>query len=288
MSDGQELEVRPEHGMTTGNQGVLDAPMEVGLAQKRFRQFQNFIQSQMKEGVHYGVIPGTKKKSLYKPGAEAMLNYHGLSTKLEKTEETQIDFEKGFFHYTYKATVSTRDGRMVAVAEGSCNSMEAKYRYNWVYDNQLPKGIEKADCEEKNGKYRIENNDPYTLVNTFQKMAQKRALVGAAVIACRASDIFSTDFDDDGTITPQANKTQPTQPKSSGGSKGGPTISDAQGKRFYAIWKKAGKTESQVKAKLQELFGTQSSKDITKDKYNELCAWAEDQSVEPEEETPFA
>lgn len=62
----------------------------------------------------------------------------------------------------------------------------------------------------------------------------------------------------------------PTQPVASG-----PVISDPQRKRFFAIWKASGKTAEQVKAKLKEVTGSESSNDIPRDRYEALCAWAE-------------
>lgn len=52
-------------------------------------------------------------------------------------------------------------------------------------------------------------------------------------------------------------------------------ITEPQRKRFFALWKGAGKTEEQVKAKLQEVNGSESSKDIPKAHYEALCKWAE-------------
>ena len=42
----------------------------------------------------------------------------------------------------------------------------------------------------------LENDDPFSLVNTLQKMAQKRALIGATLHATRASGYFTLDIED--------------------------------------------------------------------------------------------
>lgn len=44
--------------------------------------------------------------------------------------------------------------------------------------------------------YRIPNDDIYSLVNTILKMAEKRALVAATLIAVNASDYFTQDMED--------------------------------------------------------------------------------------------
>ncbi len=52
-------------------------------------------------------------------------------------------------------------------------------------------------------------------------------------------------------------------------------ISDAQRKRFYAIYKKYGKTDEETKAYLYAAYGIEHSADILKKDYDKICAWAE-------------
>lgn len=44
--------------------------------------------------------------------------------------------------------------------------------------------------------YRVPNEDVFDLVNTLQKMAQKRAIVGAVLLATNASEVFTADVED--------------------------------------------------------------------------------------------
>lgn len=55
-----------------------------------------------------------------------------------------------------------------------------------------------------------------------------------------------------------------------GGAPAGNVISEAQGKRFFAICKQSGKSEDQIKAILKH-FGFASDRDITRDKYEAIC-----------------
>ena len=66
----------------------------------------------------------------------------------------------------------------------------------------------------------------------------------------------------------------PSPQRRSEGSGGGNTITEPQQKRLYAISKGAGKTEEEVKDILHH-FGFQSSKEITRDKYEAICAEVE-------------
>ncbi|MGL4883896.1 MAG: hypothetical protein ACRC8K_22980, partial [Waterburya sp.] len=106
-----------------------------------------FVQTQMLEGIDYGVIPGTKKPTLLKPGSEKLCRLFSLRPSYELIHFV-TDFDKPLFHYHYRCTL-VRQGEMVGQGDGSCNSKEKKY---------------------ESQKYKT-----YDLVNTICKMAQKRA-----------------------------------------------------------------------------------------------------------------
>ena len=62
---------------------VLNGATSLEDAIKQQTLLNNFVASQMHLGTDYGVIPGTKRKSLYKPGAEKLLFFNGLGIRLE-------------------------------------------------------------------------------------------------------------------------------------------------------------------------------------------------------------
>ena len=129
-----------------------------------------FVAAQMKRGVDYGVIPGTKKPTLLKPGAEKLCRLFSLRPSYELIHFI-TDFEKPIFHYHYRCTL-VRQGEMVGQGDGSCNSKEKKY--------------------EKQ-QYKI-----FDLTNTVCKIAQKRALVAAVLSSCGASEFFTQDIEEMG------------------------------------------------------------------------------------------
>lgn len=207
---------------TVTTQLEIDSPLSLEDAKRRQKELNNFIASQMRVGLDYGLIPGCNKPSLWKPGAEKLLYYNGLSCRLEPTSACVVGWNDGFFNYEYKAVVfSKRTGTVWAEAFGSCNSKEAKYRYNWYSESKLPRGVNKDELESKKMKsrdgnyflvYKLENDDPYSLVNTFQKMAQKRAMIGACLLATRASENFTQDMEeDDAPKTEAATSAEPEQ-----------------------------------------------------------------------------
>ena len=144
------------------------SPQQAAQAYQALREVTRQV---LQEGTDYGTIPGTPKPCLYKPGAENLLRFYGLGHTVTKTHSVE-DWEKGFFHYVYKVTIHktlTNGVKLVlSECEGSCNTREKKYV----------------------------KQDPFSVVNTIQKMSIKRALVGAALQATGASGLFTQDLED--------------------------------------------------------------------------------------------
>ena len=153
------------------------------------------------------------------------------------------------FFYRYKAQ-ACRGDLVVAEGIGSCSSWEKKYRYRnaqricpacgqaTIIKGKAEYGggwlcfAKKGGCGAKftaNDPAIIDqevgqtmNPDPADIVNTVDKMAQKRAIIAAVLLACNASEYFTQDVEDyiDGSFEehrpePQAKpeaKTQPATP----------------------------------------------------------------------------
>jgi hypothetical protein len=175
----------------------------------------------------YGVVPGVQKPTLLKPGAEKLMNLYGLSVEFECTDKV-LDLQSKFVAYTYKATARNRDGRIVTQCEGSVNSYEPKYRYVWMERTKPSQAEQDRLKAEGHGKFRkgpggwiwverIENPDLVGLQNTMQKMAQKRAFVGAILLATNASEFFTQDVEDMGFIDVEATVVESSDLKPSAG-----------------------------------------------------------------------
>jgi hypothetical protein len=202
--------------------------MSIESAVERYNAVTEFVSRVLRKDVDYGVIPGTEKRTLLKPGAEKLTTFFGLSTRfelLERIEDWTGERHGGepFFYYLYRCRLFRGD---VAIAEGdaSCNSREAKYRWREAQracpacgQAAIIKGKEDFGggwlCWKKRGgcgaKYpdgdrtiesqqtgRVFNPDIADQVNTIQKMAQKRSLVGAVLLAVNASEFFTQDVED--------------------------------------------------------------------------------------------
>ncbi|MGH2545017.1 MAG: hypothetical protein ACRDIB_19665, partial [Ardenticatenaceae bacterium] len=107
--------------------------MDHESVRERYNAVVTFAQSAMKENIDYGLIPGTGKRTLLKPGAEKLTTLFGLSPTFEVIEKAEdwMGEEHGgepFFYYWYRCRLYRND-LLVAEGDGSCNSWEKKYRY---------------------------------------------------------------------------------------------------------------------------------------------------------------
>ena len=191
---------------------TLPSDDELKGAFASIKRFQALVQHELIENLDYGIIPGTPRPTLLKPGAEKIAKLLGLSDSYDIVAQVE-DWDKPLFYYQVKCRLeSISSGILISQGLGSCNSMEARYRYRWVAKNKLPEGIQIDTLPKKYQKtgtggfyvYRIDNDDIYTLVNTILKMAKKRALVDATLSAGRLSNIFTQDIEDMGLVGKEA------------------------------------------------------------------------------------
>ena len=237
---------------------LLAPVMNVALAKERLMQFQQFIKEYMVENEDFGIIPGTPKPTLLKPGADKLCELYGLADEYEVTQRTE-DWDRGLFDYEVKC-ILLRKPEMLLVSSGvgSCNSYEKKYRWRDAQrkcpncgKETIIKGKEeygggwlcfakKGGCGAKFSEAdasivgqtvgRVQNEDIADLKNTLLKMAKKRAKVDAVLSATRSSGIFTQDVEDwdipKATEPPPASPTQP-QPTTKSGS-GETTTSSAK------------------------------------------------------------
>lgn len=146
---------------------IRRTPEQVKIA---IENVESLVREHMREKVDFGTIPGTPKPSLYKAGAERLARFFGLGAVVEQTRAVE-NWEDGFLLYQYKVGIGpiTPNGVVpIAWCEGSANSKEKKYANKPIYD----------------------------VANTLMKMAEKRAYVGAVLMATNTSDFFSQDLED--------------------------------------------------------------------------------------------
>lgn len=173
---------------------------QVQATMNKISQFQQVIQKTLHQGHDFGIIPGTDKPTLLKPGAEKILMMMGLRSEFEIVDSTR-DFEKGFFQYQVRCRLLKGD-MVITEGLGACNTREKKYL----------------------------KMDPFTMDNTVLKMAKKRALVDAALLVASLSDVFTQDIEDMDLNGEQTGGRKVYTDQDG-------TISKAQAKRMFALSK---------------------------------------------------
>jgi len=188
----------------------------------------------MKEQVHYGIIPGCKKPSLWKPGAEKMCAAFRLEPEFETTSRDdpnrtvnwqKWDYDKrkqvegvtrGYIEYDSRCSlIHIPTGEVWASnVSGSCNNFESKYR----------------------------SLNPYDVKNTLEKMAEKRSLVAAVLIGTAASDIFTQDIEDLPSLVSEDSEPPDSKPNNEAGKANHNDVRMATGRQVAYI-------KSQIKKK---------------------------------------
>lgn len=120
--------------------------LDTGVARARYQAFRQFVSDILVQDVDFGVIPGTDKPTLLKPGAEKFITFFGLAASFETTKEVESwDAEEPFFYYRYKCILRRiKDGAVVGEGEGSANSRESRYRWRWVNEEETPFHLDPA------------------------------------------------------------------------------------------------------------------------------------------------
>lgn len=217
------------------------------LGQERVRRIQRELMigptPESPEGEDYGVIPGTKKPTLLKPGAEKICQAYGLVPTFEREWKygdgiTAPHLRVEMTCYLHRGD---KNGPIVGQGVGASNSWEKKHRYRNAQRACPSCGVEGALLRSKDvdedgdrgwfcwGKKggcgakfagsapsimeqhpgQVENPDPYEVENTLLKMSAKRAQVDAVLRTTATSGLFTQDVEDG--APPAAPDAQPTQ-----------------------------------------------------------------------------
>ncbi len=184
---------------------VQEQPLSIGEVKSRVNTIQHILLEVMKEGVHYGVIPGTQKPSLFKAGAEKIM----VSFRLCAEPEVEDLCTPDEIRYRVRTRITAANGSTVGWGLGEASSNEQKFRWRkalceaeW---NDTPE--DRRRKKWKLGKWKAgRKGDPFQelevrtepadLANSVLKFADKRALVGGIRTTTGASDIFDQDLED--------------------------------------------------------------------------------------------
>jgi hypothetical protein len=261
-------------------------PLTAVEMQSQVNVIQQVMGQVMKQDVHYGVIPGTKTPSLYKPGAEKIMATFRLSADPEITDMSDGDQ----IRYQVKVRLMSPSGVFVGAGIGECSSNEEKYKWRGAICQEEFDETDVSRRREKWNKGRWDNNtrsygkpgkvqqvrtEPADLANTILKMAKKRALIDAVLTATAASDCFTQDIEDlppeyiDGEEQPRQSEPAKKAPPKNNAAGGGKTATEGQCKLLRTKLSQMKKTEVDLCAQ----FGVDAIESISMSQVNDAIAW---------------
>lgn len=239
--DVEAVELPPERGLSVRPQAHLavgvgalaamsdeDFDRNLEAMEKGVQRAARMKSAIMVENEDFGLIPGTNKPTLLKPGAEKLALAYGLTGRFEhhltyghSEDEPPLTVVVDCFLH-----LGGHDGPAIAQGMGMASSFEKRYRWRkggrvcpdcnkegviytkgrggqwWHPSDAKPSGGCGANFPKDDARLAdqstadVENPDPFELGNTLLKMAEKRAYVDAVLRATASSGLFSQDMED--------------------------------------------------------------------------------------------
>lgn len=170
----------------------------------RVQRIHEVQRSVMVKDVDYGIIPGCQKPSLYKSGAEILLQTFEMGALPEQADVQDLGNADEIRYRVIVPIIHVPTGRILGNGVGECSSNEEKYRWRKMVCQQE---FDEADPAQrrivwKHGKnnsvYQAKQvrTNPSDLANTILKMAKKRGLIDGALTVTAASRNFTQDVED--------------------------------------------------------------------------------------------
>lgn len=176
--------------------------------QQRIEAIDMLMKSVMKKNVHYGVIPGTSKPTLYKAGAEKILALFNLVAASPEVEDLSTD---DYIRYRVRTPILLADGSVRSVGVGECSSSEEKYAWRRSLSDEewdsFPPDQRRIVYKKARNVYTVKQCkvNPHDQANTVLKMAHKRSFIASILLATGCSDIFDQDMEDIKPVAGQDN-----------------------------------------------------------------------------------
>jgi hypothetical protein len=162
---------------------------------------QEVMRTVMKPEVHYGIIPGTDKPTLYKQGAEVLCMAFRVADSYQVEDLSTAEVVR------YRVTctgVHQMNGIVLGTGMGEASSGEEKYKWRKAYKEEFEatpanlrrekKGFNKT-TRESYSTFQV-RTEPADLANTILKMANKRAKIAMTINVTACGDMFGQDLED--------------------------------------------------------------------------------------------
>lgn len=162
---------------------------------------QEVMHTVMKPDVHYGIIPGTDKPTLYKNGAEVLCMVFRIAQSYEVIDMSTADTVR---YRSVCTGTHQMSGLTLGSGMGEASSGEAKYKWRKAYQSEFeatPESLRRQyqgyDKKRKQSFTVMQvRTEPADLANTILKMANKRAMLAMVLNVTAASDCFTQDLED--------------------------------------------------------------------------------------------
>lgn len=192
------------------------------------------------------------KPYLQSSGAEKIARLFGISWKIiEHKREDKQDEKGAYYIYVYKGEF-TMGGKTIEVI-GTCSQRDRFFG------------------KDKNTETGFKAAADVDITNVMKKANTNMVNRGITTLL-GIRNLTWEEVNAGGVEQKQTAKVTYAQ-----GGAGGGKISDAQGKRLYALTKQNGVSPEQMQAYLKEQYKIDSSKEIDKKDYEDICNWVEEQ-----------
>lgn len=254
---------------------------------ERVNLVQEVMRAVMKEGVHYGKIPGTPKPTLYKAGAEVLC----VAFRIAPSYRVEDLGEEGIARCRVTC-VGTHQTTSIVLGEGvgECSSAEEKYKWRKAICAEefdvTPETLRRLKFAKgdrgaiyKNPQVRTEAADQ---ANTVLKMASKRAHVAMTLTVTGASDMFSQDIEDlPEELRPYEQHEQAsTEPVQQPAPSGPPSCTDALFKEKTAEWQKIIADGKKTAESLLKFLSTRAT--FTEEQKKTVLSWGQQPAASAE------
>jgi hypothetical protein len=208
----------------TSELAVINEPLSAMEVRAQVNLIQEVMQSVMKDGTHFGKIPGAgEKPTLFKAGAEKLASTFRLAVEPIVEELSHGD--------EYRIRIIARitemgTERFLGSGVGEASSSESKYMWRAAVCPEEWEATPESQRREKWNKG-YQNKPAWSqkqvrmnvadVANTVLKMAKKRAMVDGILTVTGASDIFTQDIEElpkeylDQKVTPASVMQQPSR-----------------------------------------------------------------------------
>ena len=175
--------------------------MSVTEVVQHAKAVQEIMGAVMREGEHYGKIPGTDKPTLYKAGAEKLC----MTFRIADTYRTEDLSTPDCIRYRVTCIgLHQLSGVELGSGMGECSTSEEKYRWRRAVCREefdaTPETMRRVKyARGKGGSFYTQEQvrtEPADLANTVLKMANKRAKMAMVLNVTAASDCFTQDLED--------------------------------------------------------------------------------------------